>query len=98
MLAFAYGLDTNDDLQVDSYREAAAVTDWRQVLSVRVSFIARGDELDNVVDTTEYDLTASRCYGPPTSTRCTLKYTAAAARYQRRLVIQEIQLRNRVRG
>lgn len=96
-LAFAYGLDTNDDLQVDSYREAAAVTDWSQVLSVRVSFVARGDELDNVTDTTEYAMTASRCYGPATSS-CAMKYSAAAARYQRRLVVQEIQLRNRVRG
>ena len=97
MLAFAYGLDTNDDLQVDSYREAGDITNWSQVLSVRVSFIARGDELDNVVDTTEYAMTASRCYGPATSS-CPMKYSAAAARFQRRLVIQEIQLRNRVRG
>lgn len=97
MLAFAYGLDTNDDLQVDSYREAGDITNWSQVLSVRVSFIARGDELDNVVDTAEYAMTASRCYGPSTSS-CAMKYSAAAARYQRRLVVQEIQLRNRVRG
>ncbi|WP_293373082.1 PilW family protein [Nevskia sp.] len=99
MLAFTFGLDTNDDLQVDSYREAAAiaVTDWHQVLSVRVSFVARGDELDNVVDTAQYAMTATRCYGPTTSA-CPMTYSAAAARYQRRLVIQEIQLRNRVRG
>lgn len=97
MIAFSYGLDTNDDLQVDSYREAGAVTDWRQVLSVRVSFVARGDELDNVVDTEQYAMTASRCYGPASSA-CAMKYSNADARFQRRLVIQEIQLRNRVRG
>ncbi len=102
MLAFTYGLDTNDDLQVDSYREASEIEadsnlDWSEVLSVRVSFVARGDELDNVVDTAQYAMTATRCYGPTTSA-CPMKYSAAAARYQRRLVIQEIQLRNRVRG
>ncbi|MBA4285904.1 MAG: hypothetical protein C0434_10280 [Xanthomonadaceae bacterium] len=96
-LAFAYGLDSDDDQQVDRYREAAAVSDWRQVLSVRVSFVARGDELDNVIDTSEYALTASRCYGPASST-CASRYSAADARFQRRLVVQEIQLRNRVRG
>jgi len=96
-LAFAFGLDSDDDQQVDRYREAAAITDWRQVLSVRVSFVARGDELDNVVDTREYALTASRCYGPASST-CASRYSAADARFQRRLVVQEIQLRNRVRG
>lgn len=97
MLGFEYGLDTDDDRQVDSYREAASIADWRQVLSVRVAFIARGDELDNVTDTERYPITASRCYGPADS-GCAATYSAAEARFQRRLVVQEIQLRNRVRA
>jgi type IV pilus assembly protein PilW len=97
MLGFEYGLDTNDDRQVDSYREAAAIGDWQQVLSVRVAFVARGDELENVVDREQYPLSASRCYGPVGS-GCAVTYSDAAARYQRRLVVQEIQLRNRVRA
>lgn len=97
MLAFSFGVDSNDDQQVDRYREAADIVDWRQVLSVRVSFIARGDERDNLVDTQEYALTASRCYGPARSS-CASRYSDADARFQRRLVVQEVQLRNRVRG
>lgn len=97
MLAFEYGLDTDHDLQVDSYREATAVADWQQVLSVRVAFVARGDERDHVIDRQHYRLGASRCYGPADS-GCAVTYSDAAARYQRRLVVQEIQLRNRVRA
>jgi type IV pilus assembly protein PilW len=96
-LAFSYGVDTNDDLQVDRYLEAADITEWRQVLSVRVSFIARGDELDSTTDTERYPVSPTRCYGPAGSD-CPLTYSAADARFQRRLVVQEIQLRNRVRG
>ena len=97
LLTFSYGVDSDDDGQVDAYRNAAEISNWQQVLSVRVAFIARGDELDSYTDTQQYPIAADRCYGPASSA-CPLKYSAAAARFQRRLVIKEIQLRNRERG
>ncbi len=97
MLSFEYGLDTDGNRLVDRYRLAGGVSDWSQVMTVRASFIARGDELDSFSDTQQYPLAGDRCYGPPSS-NCALKYSAADARYQRRLVVKEIQLRNRVRG
>ena len=97
MLSFSYGLDSDGDGLVDGYRKAAEVGNWQQVLSVRLSLIARGDELDRYVDTQSYPLADGRCYGPAGSA-CALTYSAADARYQRRLVAKEIQLRNRVRG
>lgn len=97
MLSFSYGIDSDDDGLVDGYRSAADVGNWRQVLSVRLAFIARGDELDQYLDSTEYPIATDRCYGPPASA-CPLKYSADAARFQRRLVVKDIQLRNRVRG
>lgn len=97
MLTFSYGVDSDDDGQVDAYRNAAEVSNWQQVQSVRVAFIARGDELDSYTDTQQYPIAADRCYGPASSA-CTLKYSAEAARFQRRLVVKDIQLRNRVRG
>ncbi len=97
MLTFSYGVDSDDDGLVDGYRSAADIGQWQQVLSVRVAFIARGDELDDYVDSQEYPIAGDRCYGPQSST-CALKYGADAARFQRRLVVKDIQLRNRVRG
>jgi len=88
MMKFEYGIDTNNDQQVDQYAIASAVTNWAQVLSVRVSFIARGDALDNYTDTQSYTMTgAGYVYTPATSVQ----------KYQRRLIVREIQLRNRVR-
>ena len=90
MLKFEYGLDTNGDGRVDQYAVASsmATTDWPKVISVRASFIARGDAIDGYTDTQSYTMTgAGYVYTPPT----------AVAKYQRRLIVREIQLRNRVR-
>jgi prepilin-type N-terminal cleavage/methylation domain-containing protein len=88
MMKFEYGIDTNGDQQVDQYATAASVTNWSQVISVRVSFIARGDALDNYTDTQSYTMTgAGYVYTP----------AASVQKYQRRLIVREIQLRNRVR-
>ncbi len=97
MLSFGYGIDSDGDGQVDGYRAASGVSDWRQVLGVRVTFIARGDELDAHVDRASYPLADGRCYGPAGS-GCAVRYSDAVARFQRRLVSKDIQLRNRVRG
>jgi type IV pilus assembly protein PilW len=39
-----YGVDTNDDLLVDAYQTASAVTDWAQVLSVSLAVLIRSPE------------------------------------------------------
>lgn len=38
-----YGVDVDGDFDIDLYRTAAAVTDWNQVRTVRVAFLARAD-------------------------------------------------------
>lgn len=98
MLKFEYGVDTNNDLAVDEYLPASSINasstpNWSQVITVRVSMIVRGDTLDNFTDTQTYQMTDAFCYGPGSG--CTASYTSA--KYQRRLVVKEIQLRNRVR-
>ena len=109
MLKFEYGIDANynsagDTLSVSQYLPASSVTNWSQVISVRVSMIVRGDSLDNFTDTQQYQMTTTGfCYGPSGST-CAAKYSGSSAvpntsaSYQRRLIVKDIQVRNRVRG
>lgn len=90
MMKFEYGVDTDGDGRVDSYLTASAITapNWKRVITVRASLIVRGDALDNYVDNQSYTMTgAGYVYTPPVSVR----------RFQRRLVVREIQVRNRVR-
>lgn len=86
MMRFEYGLDTNNDNLVDTYRPANTVGDWSQVLSVRIGLIVRGDARDAYNDTDSYNLPGGYTYTP----------AAAAQRFQRIQVIREVQVRNRV--
>ena len=90
-----YGLDSDNDLVVDSYQKASAISDWRKVISVRVGIIVRGDALDHFEDTKTYFMPSGFCYGPQSS-KCAAKYTGYE-RYQRRLVVKDILIRNRIR-
>ncbi|SEG76880.1 PilW family protein [Marinobacterium lutimaris] len=45
-----YGQDTDGDRNVDIYRDASQVTDWDEVLSIRVHLLVAG-ETDNVLET-----------------------------------------------
>jgi type IV pilus assembly protein PilW len=58
----------DDDLNgvVNAYRNARAVQDWRNVVSVQVALLARspGDE-GTMVDTREYELLDAVAYDPP---------------------------------
>lgn len=87
MMKFEYGVDTNADLLVDGYRAAGNVTNWNQVLTVRMSLILRGDALDQLVDGDSYNMSAGYTYTP----------AAGVRKYMRTLVIKEAQIRNRVR-
>lgn len=46
-IVMRFGIDNNNDFIVDSYAEAGDVTNWRQVLTARVSMVFRGNS-DNV--------------------------------------------------
>lgn len=89
-LKFSYGIDSDGDRVADRYKEAGAVTtaEWAGVLSVRISLLVRGDQLDSYSDDQTYPMTASYTYTP----------AAEARRFQRRLFIRDVQIRNRVRG
>lgn len=47
-LGFEYGLDTNGDNQIDSYEDPGAVSDWSEVIAVRMllTMVSRDDVLD----------------------------------------------------
>mgnify|MGYP003863420953 CR=1 FL=1 len=45
-MQFDYGLDLNNDHQIDEYLAAHLVEDWQDVLSVRISLIIRGQKKD----------------------------------------------------
>ena len=110
MMKFEYGLDsgTTDSpnyvvgkwIPADSV--SASTAPWWMIRAVRVSLIVRGDALDNYKDNQTYYMTSGTsssapfCYGPQSSS-CTAKYTGNE-RYQRRLLVKEIQIRNRLRG
>lgn len=87
MMKFEYGIDTNTDLLVDRYVTAADVTDWNQVLAVRISLMLRGDAVDKLVDGDSYTLAGGYSYTPAANVR----------NYMRTQIIKEVQIRNRVR-
>jgi len=87
MMKFEYGLDTDNNGQVNDYRRASEVPNnqWDNVLSVRIGLIIRGNERDRFDDGDTYTLPGG------------FAYTAAAAdrRFQRILVTREVHIRNR---
>lgn len=56
-----YGVDTNADNRVDIYQTADAVSDWDEVVAVRVGLLLRSpDEYGTEVDTSEYLVNGTR--------------------------------------
>lgn len=47
-----YGIDTDNDKDTDSYQNAAAITNWRNVISVQIALLLSSDE-DNVLSAGE---------------------------------------------
>ena len=90
-MQFAYGVDTNNDLVADIYSSAATVETagtWNQVVSIRVGLVVRGDELDSFTDSATYNLPGGYSYSPAT----------AAQKLQRRSIVRDFQIRNRLRS
>ena len=94
-MKFEYGVDTNIDQVVDSYQQANTISDWNKVLSVRAYIMVRGSALDKFKDKQTYAMGTGFCHGPAQST-CQSKYSGYEG-YQRRLITEDILIRNRVR-
>jgi len=87
-LQFLYGVDLDNDGNLDEYNSADAITDWAQVISVSVSFISRtGIKSPEFSDSNTYTM---------------LDYThtpaSADVKYHRKLYEKNILIRNRVRS
>ena len=95
-LKFEYGIDTDDDQVADTYVLASdlgaanknASDDWDDVLSVRMSLIARATQVDiQVDDTSDYNMVGNYTYQAAANVR----------QYRRKQYNREIHLRNRSR-
>ena len=85
MMKFEYGIDTNNDLLVDGYRPPASITNWAQVLSVRIGLVVLGDARDQFSDTSTYTMPGGYSHAVP----------AAFSGFQRFQFVREVQIRNR---
>jgi type IV pilus assembly protein PilW len=86
-MAFDYGLDSDNDGAPDSYVDCSAcsVTDWGNVVAVRVYLVARNTEASaDYTDAKTYALGLAGSYTP----------TGAAQRYKRHAYEQQIRLTN----
>ncbi len=81
-----YGEDTDADGSVDAYRKATAVTDWDEVIAIRVGLLMRSEDQVSGLD-------------PDSSAYTVLdeNITAPGDRRIRRLFTSTITLRNRLR-
>lgn len=58
-MQISYGVDTNNDLVLDVYQHAAAVTDWSQVKSVNVVLLTSSSEEKAVPEASSYSFDAN---------------------------------------
>lgn len=91
-LQFEYGVDTDNDFNVDEYQTATQVTNsaasWENVISVRLNLIARSNVPDFSIDKTKeqkYTLVGDTDYSVPDGDKI----------YRRKLYQREIYIRNR---
>jgi len=92
-MQFDYGVDLNDDHQVDQYLSANLVKQWQQVLSVRISLMVRGDKQDASINepSKEYLMRGDFAIaGAGFIAEDSLKF------FRRRLYQREVMLRNRL--
>lgn len=67
-LVMRFGIDTTNDFVVDSYEEAGDVTNWRQVLTARVSMVFRSNS-NNVATQLQPYVVEYTTVTPPTADR-----------------------------
>jgi type IV pilus assembly protein PilW len=87
MMRLMFGVDLDGDAIIDRYLTISEMTaeTWRRALVTRVGLLVRGDALDSFLDESTYTFPDGFSYTPP----------AAARRFQRRLFVQDLHLRNR---
>lgn len=86
-----YGMDTNQDTNVEYYAtatEVEAANQWNRVSSVRISLVVRGEERSKLPDTNTYTLPSGYTFTP----------TGDAQYYPRKVFTTVVQIRNRSRA
>jgi len=85
---YDYGVDTDDDLVVDDYVASGGVADWDEVMSVRISVIARASQIDiEVTDANTYDMAGNYTHTAD----------VAVNQFRRKQYNREVHVRNRSR-
>ncbi len=93
-LQLDYGVDTDGDLGVDQYDTASAVADWDEVISARISLVARASSQDFSIDQEGEEILL---VGDMASTGSGYTVAAADRHFRRKLYEREIHIRNRSR-
>ena len=94
---FEYGLDTNSDGYPDSYVTAPASSDWKDVMAVRVSLLARNNECsNNYTGTKTFTLgeTNPKVYAPATYNPTDTAACGATRGYKRHVFTKLIRATN----
>jgi type IV pilus assembly protein PilW len=90
-MQFCYGEDTNGNAEVDVYRTAAAVANWANVVSVRISLLLATNDASVASAATAYALDRN-CDGDTTDAGETI----AATRRLHRVITSTVGVRNRL--
>lgn len=90
MMRFQFGIDEDGDGAVNRYLATSDMdsADWDRARSVRIGLVVRGDLLDGFSDEATYTLPDGYAFTP----------AAADRGFQRRLFVQDVQIRNRLGG
>lgn len=84
-----YGVDSDRDYVAEDYVKASEVSDWKQIISSKISVVIRSDHRDNQYrDTQTYQLASDFSYQPDSSVQ----------NYRRKVYSKVIQHRNMNRG
>lgn len=97
-LQLEYGVDTDDDFAIDEYLSASAIANtpaaWADVLSVKVSIIARSTDQDFSIDEQDKEYLMA---GDKSTAGEGYTVSAADKHYRRKLYQREVFVRNRGR-
>jgi len=91
-LQFSYGVDQNDNQEIDHYLTANAVSDWRAVISVRLSLIARSLKEDASLDESGKEYLMD---GDMEALGSGYVVSFSDKRFRRKLYQREVYIRNR---
>ena len=93
-IQYQYGIDANDDGLAEQFVSATNVTDWDEVIAVRIDMLVRTPNEDDQYpgDNTNYTLASGTVDNG-------LAYTVptAAKKFRRKQFTKVVQIRNRIR-